>query len=104
MTTALSVWLVAVLVAAAGLKAWQREQAAAALATYGIDGERLQRGVLLLLVAVELTLAVAVTAGADWAAGAVAGLFLAFSVVALAALLAGRGGRPCACLGAASRL
>jgi hypothetical protein len=104
MTTALSVWLVAVLVAAAGLKAWQPEQAAAALATYGIDRERLQRGVLLLLVAGELTLAVALTAGADWAAGAVAGLFLAFSGVALAALLAGRRGRPCACFGAASRL
>jgi hypothetical protein len=86
------------------LKAWQREQAAAALATYGIDGERLQRGVLLVLIAVELALAAALTAGAPWAPGAVAALFLTFAVVALAALLAGRRGRPCACFGGASRL
>jgi hypothetical protein len=104
MTTALSVWLVAILLAAAALKALQRDRAAPALATYGIHRLTVQRAIVVLLIVAELGLAGAVTAGAPWAAAAVAGLFLAFAVVTSAALIAGRAGEPCACFGGASRL
>jgi hypothetical protein len=104
MTTALSVWLAAILLAAAALKALQRDRAAPALATYGIHRPGVQRGVLLLLIVTELGLAGAVAAGTPWAAAAIAGLFLAFALVTSAALLAGRAGRPCACFGGSSRL
>jgi hypothetical protein len=104
MTTAVSIWLVLTLVASAGAKAWRLNRAAAALQTYGIGGERAQRGALLALIAVELGLAAVLAVGVSWAAGAVAGLFLAFTFVTTIALLAGRGGRPCACFGSASRL
>jgi len=104
MTTALSVWLVAILLAAAALKALQRDRAAPALATYGIHRPSVQRAILLLLIIAELGLAGAVTAGARWAPAAVAALFLGFAVVTSAALLAGRAGQPCACFGGASRL
>jgi hypothetical protein len=104
MTTAVSIWLVLILVASAAAKARRLDRAAAALQTYGIGGVRAQRGGLLAVIAVELGLAGVMVAGVSWAAGAVAGLFLAFTVVTAVALLAGRGGRPCACFGSASRL
>jgi hypothetical protein len=104
MTTAVSIWLVLILGATASLKAWRSDQAAAALATYGVRSDRGQRLTVWALISAELALAGALAAGAPWAAGATAGLFLAFAVVTLAALLAGRGGRPCACFGSASRL
>src|ERR1035437_8712479 len=52
----------------------------------------------------SLGVASALAVGVPWAAGAIAGLCLAFTVLTLAALLAGRKGRPCACFGSASRL
>jgi hypothetical protein len=104
MTTAVSIWLVLILGATASLKAWRTDQAATALATYGVRSARGQRLTVWALISVELALAGALSAGVPWAAGAIAGLFLAFAVVTLAALLAGRRGRPCACFGSASRL
>jgi hypothetical protein len=104
MTTAVSTWLALILGAAAGLKASRIGEAAAALTTYGIADERIQRPAVWALVAVELALAGALALGLPWAAGAVAALFLAFALATLAALLAGRVGRPCACFGASSRL
>jgi len=104
MTTAVSIWLVLILGATASLKAWRTDRAATALATYGVRSARGQRLTVWALISVELALAGALSAGVPWAAGAIAGLFLAFTVVTLAALLAGRGGRPCACFGTSSRL
>lgn len=104
MTTAVSTWLVLLLCAAAGSKAWQLDRAAAALATYGIVGARAQRLAAVAIVAVELALALAVVLRAPGALWAVAALFLAFAVATLAALLAGRGGLPCACFGGSARL
>src|ERR1035441_4514921 len=104
MTTAVSTWLVLILGVSAGLKAWRSEQTASALATYGIPGARSRRVAAWALIAGELALAGALAIGARWAPAAVAGLFLAFAALASAALLAGRGGRPCACFGSDSRL
>jgi hypothetical protein len=104
MTTAVSIWLVLILGAAAGLKASRANQAADALATYGVSRARLQRSIVWGLISLELGLAVALSAGAPGAAEAVAGLFLAFALLTSAALLAGRRGQPCACFGGASRL
>ncbi len=104
MTTAVSVWLALILCAAAGSKAWQADRAAAALATYGILRVRVQRVAVWALVTVELALAGAVVLGVAGAMAAVSGLFLVFAFVTLTALLAGRGGLPCACFGSSSRL
>ena len=104
MTTVVSIWLALALALAAGLKAWRSDRAGAALATYGVSSGRAQRVLVWMLVSVELGLAGALAVGTDWASGAVAGLFLVFAGGTLAALLAGRGGRPCACFGSGSRL
>jgi hypothetical protein len=104
MTTVVSIWLVLILGVSAGLKAWRVDRTAAALATYGIVGARVQRPAAWALIAVELALAGALAGGVPWAGGAVAGLFLMFALVTSAALIGGRGGRPCACFGGDSRL
>ena len=104
MATAVSIWLALILGASACLKARRVDQAATALATYGVRSGRAQRLAVWALISVELALAGALVVAASWAPGAVAGLFLAFAAFTLAALSAGRGGRPCACFGSASRL
>ena len=104
MTSAVSIWLVAIVGVSAGMKAWRPRRAAAALATYGITPPRLQQTAVWILISLELGLACALAAGAPWASAMIAGLFLAFAVATLVALLAGRGGRPCACFGSDSRL
>jgi hypothetical protein len=104
MTTAVLTWLVLLLCAAAGAKAWQLDRAATALATYGVLGPRAQRLAVRAIIAVELALASAVALAAPGALWAVAALFLAFALATLAALLAGRKGLPCACFGGSARL
>jgi hypothetical protein len=104
MVTVVSIWLGLILGAAGALKASRSEQAAAALATYGISGGRAQRATLWALISIEFALAGALAAGAAWAPMATAVLFAAFTLCTAAALLAGRGGRPCACFGSSSRL
>src|SRR3954463_15552334 len=93
-----------VLVAAAGFKAAGGAAARAALATYGIQGPRVAYAAWAGLVAVEVALGVLVGAGVAWAARAAALLMAGACGVQLAALLAGRGGAPCACFGARGRL
>jgi hypothetical protein len=104
MTALVSIWLMLILAVTASLKAWGAAGTAQALATYGISGRRAQRAGVWLLVSAELGLALALAAGVAWAPAAIAGLLLVFAVATLAALLAGGGGRPCACFGSASRL
>jgi len=104
MMTAIDTWLALILVVAAGSKTWRREVAATALSTYGLHGARRQGFVLWLMLAVEVGLAVALLAQAAWASMTAAALFGLFTLVAVAALLAGRRGRPCACFGSSSRL
>lgn len=100
----MSTLLALILCVSAGSKAWRVDQAAQALATYGISHARLQLSIAWGLIAVELGLSAALIAGAPGAAEATVALFLAFAVLTSAALLAGRRGRPCACFGSASRL
>lgn len=99
-----SIWLAIALGASAGAKAWRAQPVATALATYGVRGATGQRVALGLLVGVELCAAVALVAGLGWALVAAAALFALFAATTSAALLAGRGGRPCACFGGTSRL
>jgi hypothetical protein len=103
-TTLVSIWLALALGASAAAKAWRSRQAAPALATYGVRGAARQTAALWLLVAGELVIAAALVADLGWALAAAAGLFALFAATTAAALLAGRGGRPCACFGGASRL
>ncbi|HEY4894904.1 MAG TPA: MauE/DoxX family redox-associated membrane protein [Solirubrobacteraceae bacterium] len=104
MTLAVSILLAAVLGCSALLKARRSEQAASAFATYGIAGLRAQRVALWSLVALELAAAVVLAVRISWAPAAAAVLFAGFAAVTLTALLAGRGGRPCACFGGDTRL
>lgn len=104
MTLAVSLLLALLVGVSAGLKARRSEQAAAAMSTYGIFGPRAQRMALWTLVSIELAMTGSLAGRAPWALWAAAALFLGFAAVTLTALIAGRGGRPCACFGADSRL
>jgi hypothetical protein len=92
------------LVAAAGLKAAGGAAARAALSTYGIVRPRVAYGVWAGLIVVEAALGVAVATGSQRAAQAAALFFSAACAVQVAAMLLGRAGRPCACLGARGTL
>src|ERR1700760_520424 len=104
MTALVSIWLGLTLCAAAGRKAWRAERAAAGLATFGVTRAAGQRVALGLLIACELLLGVALAAGLGWGAGAAGGGVVVLAAAASVALLAGRGGQPCACFGSSSRL
>jgi hypothetical protein len=93
-----------VLVAAAVLKAAGGPAARAALATYGIREPRLAAGVWAALIVVEAALGIGVAAGLDAAAAAAALLMAGACVAQVGAILAGRGGAPCACFGAKGRV
>jgi hypothetical protein len=104
MDTAVATWLALILLAGAGRKAWRKDDAAAALLTYGVSSRALQRAFAGALIAVELGLGVALLAGAEGAAAGTAAVFTSFALATSGALLAGRRGRPCACFGGSSRL
>ncbi len=104
MNTLVCVWLVLILAAGAGAKAARVRSTADALATFGINTPRAQVATLGMMITVELGLAGALAAGVPWAPWAVAFLFAGFAAVSQLALLAGRGGLPCACFGSVSRL
>jgi hypothetical protein len=99
-----SLALGAVLLGAAALKLADRAGTQAALATYGVRDARVADIGWAALVALEIGLAVGVAAGVERAAMAAAVLMAAFASVQGLALLAGRAGAPCACLGARGRL
>jgi len=103
-TVIVSIWLAVALGASSAAKAWRSRQAATALATYGIRGVAAQTVALWLLVVCELGAAIGLVAGFDGALALAAALFALFAATTTVALLAGRGGRPCACFGGASRL
>jgi hypothetical protein len=93
-----------VLVVAAGLKLAGGAQARAALATYGIRGEGQAKAVWGALIAVELVLGVAVSAGSATAARVAALLMAGAAAVQVAAIASGRAGAPCACFGAKGKV
>ena len=74
----------------------------AALASFGIEGGRLQAVAFPLLICAELGLAVGVIAGSDAAAVLAAALMALFAMTMIGAILRGRAGAPCACFGARS--
>ncbi|HYH91447.1 MAG TPA: MauE/DoxX family redox-associated membrane protein [Solirubrobacteraceae bacterium] len=100
----LALLLGAVLAGSALLKLADGARTRAALATYGIRGERAARAAWSALIAVELAIAVTVAAGVEAAAWAGAALFAAFAVAQAVALTSGRAGAPCACFGARGRV
>lgn len=104
MSTAAQTLLAIVLLVAAVLKLRAPERTAGALATYGLGGARLRLAVAFLAAAAELVVAAALLGSLAWSADAALLLFVLFALASSAALAAGRGGRPCACFGAGSRL
>jgi hypothetical protein len=96
--------LALVLAAAAALKLRDRRRSAEALATYGLGPAGLRLALSGAIAAAELAVAGVLIAGVAWAAWAACGLFGFFALAASIALAGGRGGRPCACFGATSRL
>jgi hypothetical protein len=101
---ALSLVLGLVLLGSALAKLAGGPGARAALATYGIRSEPAARVVWTALIAAEAGLGVAVAAGVEAAAFAAAALLAAFAAAQAVALVAGRAGAPCACLGARGRV
>jgi hypothetical protein len=99
LSVVLSSLLAALLLCAAGLKALDRPGTVVALATYGLDGRR-AAWARWALVAAEVAAAIGLMLGSR----AAAVLLGAFALGQVAALLAGRGGAPCGCLGARGRL
>jgi len=89
-----------VLIAAAAQKLADPAAARAGLAGFGLRG----RWVLVVLIATEAGLGVGLALGWEPAAPLAAGLFLAFAGALLLALRRGRGGAPCGCFGARSRV
>jgi hypothetical protein len=71
----------------------------AALSSFGFGDGPLRPIAWAALIALELSLAVAVALGSDAAAYAAAGLMAMFAALTVAALLRGRAGAPCACFG-----
>ena len=74
----------------------------AALASFGIEGDRPQATAWGVLIAAELGLCVGVIAGSATAAWLAAALMAAFAATMVAAILRGNAGAPCACFGARS--
>ncbi len=72
------------------------------MATFGIEGVRLQSVAWALLIACELGLAAGVIAGSATAAYLAAALMATFAATMIGAILRGRAGAPCACFGARS--
>jgi hypothetical protein len=93
-----------VLVVAAGWKLVGGASARVALTTYGIRSPRAAWAVWTGLIAVELAIGIGVGAGSNKAATAGAVLMAAACAVQVIAILAGRGGAPCACFGAKGRV
>jgi hypothetical protein len=95
--------LAVVLGIAAAAKLRSPVAAAEGLETFGVP-RPLRLPALVSVAFVEAALAVAVAAGSDAACYAAAVLLVLFAGVLGAALRAGRGGAPCACLGARGRV
>ena len=98
-------WLIpaAILLAAAALKAADRDGTCVALAAYGVPG-RLAAPAWAALVAVEAGLAAGIAAGATTAAHLAGALLAVFLVAQLLALARGEAGAPCGCFGRGGKL
>ncbi|MDO8213869.1 MauE/DoxX family redox-associated membrane protein [Conexibacter sp. CPCC 206217] len=105
MLTAVAEALLAlILLASAGAKLVRPTAAQAALATYGLDAPRTRVVVWGAAIVAEVALAVGVALGSAVAAWGAAALMACFAILLLRALRSGRGGEPCGCFGARSRV
>ncbi|MFL6289137.1 MAG: MauE/DoxX family redox-associated membrane protein [Actinomycetes bacterium] len=95
--------LALVLFASALAKARRVRASAKELDAYGIPGP-LRVPATLGLIAIEMTLALAIAAGSDIAAYAAAVLLVLFAAAIGFAILRGRSGAPCSCFGVRSRI
>src|SRR2546423_4838162 len=102
--TAVAIPIAAVLVTSAGMKLAAPRATHAALATFGVGGERARWGLWTALVGSELAIAAGALARIDLAAYAGALLMTAFAVTLERAVARGRGGQPCGCFGRRSRV
>jgi len=93
-----------VLIASAGMKLRDPRARSEAFAAFGLEGERLQRTALGVLVAVELALGGAIAAGLAVASYAAALMMLGFGGELVVAISRGRAGEPCGCFGPRSRV
>lgn len=96
--------LAAVLIGSAAAKLAAGANGRSALGSYGVRDERLQAAIWVLLILVETVVGAAVAAGVALAADAAAVLLGLFALALVAALLRGRAGAPCGCLGSGSRI
>jgi hypothetical protein len=76
----------------------------ASMASFGFEGGSLRPIAWAGLIAIELSLAVAVVLGSDGAAYAASALMLLFAALTAGAILRGRAGAPCACFGPRSKV
>src|SRR4051812_28609939 len=74
------------------------------MASFGFEGGPLRPIAWAGLIAIELSLGVAVALGSDTAAYLAAGLMLLFAALTASALLRGKAGAPCACFGPRSKV
>jgi hypothetical protein len=102
--TALRIAVATVLAVSAGSKLAAPRTSHAALATFGLGGDRSRWAAWALLTTTETVLAVGIAVGVPAAPYSAAGLLAAFAVAQVVALRAGRGGAPCGCFGARSRV
>jgi hypothetical protein len=101
---ALRLVMAAVLAVSAIAKLATPASSIAALATFGVEGERLARVTWAALIAVELGLAIGIALGSALAAYLAAVLMALFAAAIALALRRGRAGAPCACFGPRSRV
>jgi uncharacterized membrane protein YphA (DoxX/SURF4 family) len=95
--------LALVVLIAGTLKLARLKTSSAALATFGIP-QRIRTAMAAAIATAECALAIGVAAGLDSAAYAAAALMVVFAAALAAVLQAGKGGAPCACFGAHSRV
>jgi Methylamine utilisation protein MauE len=93
-----------VLAGAALAKLARPRESIAALASFGFEGGPLRPIAWASLIAIELGLGIAVALGSDPAAFVASALMLLFAAATAGAILRGRAGAPCPCLGPRSRV
>jgi hypothetical protein len=96
--------LAGVLGGAAVAKLASPRSSEAALSTFGFGEGPIRRVAWGALIAIELGLAAGVALGLDAAAYGAAALMGMFAALIVSALMQGRAGAPCACLGSRSRV
>ena len=102
--TAVAIPIAAVLVTSAAMKLAAPRATHAALATFGVGGERPRWALWTALVGLELAVAAGAVARIEVAAYAGALAMTAFGLALERAIARGRGGQPCGCFGRRSRV